>query len=79
MVRVAIVEDDPVFTQQLRNYLQQYGLENGTSFQITAYTDGDEIVEKAGAEYKHYPHGHPDAVHGRHVRGGGRSAGLTRK
>ena len=50
MVRVAIVEDDPVFMEQLRNYLQQYAQENGTSFQITAYTDGDEIVEKYKAE-----------------------------
>ena len=51
MVRVAIVEDDPAFMEQLKTYLQQYGLENGTSFQITAFTDGDEIVEKYKAEY----------------------------
>ena len=51
MVRVAIVEDDPAFMEQLKTYLQQYGLENGASFQIKAFTDGDEIVEKYKAEY----------------------------
>jgi len=51
MVRVAIVEDDPAFMEQLKTYLQQYGQENGVRFQITAFTDGDEIVEKYRAEY----------------------------
>ena len=51
MVRIAIVEDDPVFIEQLRKYLQQYGQENGICFQITTYTDGDEIVEKYKAEF----------------------------
>lgn len=50
MVRIALVEDDPVFIEQLRKYLQQYGQENGIQFQITVYTDGDEIVENYKAD-----------------------------
>ena len=45
MIRIAIVEDDRTFTAQLRDYLQMYSRENGVSFQITAFTDGDEITE----------------------------------
>lgn len=51
MIRIAIVEDDRTFTAQLRDYLQAFSRENGVSFQITAFTDGDEITENYRAEY----------------------------
>ena len=51
MIQIAIVEDDRTFTAQLRDYLQTFSRENGVSFQITAFTDGDEITENYRAEY----------------------------
>ena len=51
MIRIAIVEDDRTFTAQLRDYLQTFSRKNGVSFQITAFTDGDEITENYRAEF----------------------------
>lgn len=45
MVRVAIVEDDPIYTEQLRSFLKRHQQESGESYQITAFTDGEDIVE----------------------------------
>lgn len=51
MIRVAIVEDDRRFSTQLRDFLQTYSRDNGVEFQITTFTDGDEITENYRAEY----------------------------
>ena len=51
MIRVAIVEDDQHFSTQLRDFLQTYSRENGVEFQITTFSDGDEITENYRAEY----------------------------
>ena len=44
MIRVAVVEDDELYTQQIIGYLKQYEEENGTGFDIACFTDGDGIV-----------------------------------
>lgn len=51
MISIAIVEDDRTFTAQMRDYLQTFSRENGVSFQVTTFTDGDEITENYRAEY----------------------------
>ena len=51
MIRIAIVEDDRKFIGELRGYLQTYSRENGVSFQIVTFTDGDEIVEGYKADH----------------------------
>lgn len=51
MIRVAIVEDDRRFADQLRGFLQMYSRDNGVEFQITTFADGDEITENYRAEY----------------------------
>ena len=51
MVRIALVEDDAGYREQLRQYLEQYEQECGEHFRITVFTDGDEIVENYRAEY----------------------------
>lgn len=51
MIRIAIVEDDRKFIVELREFLQTYSRENGVSFQIATFTDGDEIVENYRADY----------------------------
>ena len=44
MIRVAIVEDDAVYAQQLSDYLRKYQSEYPDTFEITTFTDGDGIV-----------------------------------
>lgn len=51
MVRVAIVEDDPVYAQQLERYLSQYEKTSGERFAITCFRDGDEIALEYEAKY----------------------------
>lgn len=51
MIRIAIVEDEIVYAQQLQEFLRQYESEQEENFQITVFSDGDEIVHKYKAEY----------------------------
>lgn len=45
MIRIAIVEDEPLYTKQLQEHLERYQIETGIMLKITRYTDGDEIAE----------------------------------
>lgn len=51
MIRIAIVEDENIYALQLQEFLKQYERENEENFQITLFSDGDEIVHKYKAEY----------------------------
>ncbi len=51
MIRIAIVEDEKKYQEQLKKYLNQYEKERSSSFDITVYADGDEIVENYRCEY----------------------------
>ena len=51
MIRVALVEDDESYRRQLKDYLAQYEKETGESFQISVFSDGDEITENYSACY----------------------------
>lgn len=51
MVRIALVEDDAAYRQQLVQYLEQYTRESGVKFRITAFSDGDAIVDGYSANY----------------------------
>ncbi|MBQ9289925.1 MAG: response regulator transcription factor [Clostridia bacterium] len=51
MIRVALVEDDAGYRSQLEEYLAQYQREHDESFQITSFSDGDEIAENYTARY----------------------------
>ncbi len=45
MYRIAIVEDEKEFREQLQEYLKQYEKENSVSFQISVFEDGEDIVK----------------------------------
>ncbi len=45
MYRIAIVEDEPGCTAQLRGYLMRYAQETDQQFQIVAFSDGSEILK----------------------------------
>ena len=51
MIRIAIVEDEELYAEQLRTYLQQYEKEHGDKFENTTYTDGDGIVSKYRSQF----------------------------
>jgi len=51
MIRIAIVEDEKRYQEQLKEYLHQYEKEHSCSFDITVYTDGDEIADNYRCEY----------------------------
>lgn len=46
MIKIAIVEDEHAYAMQLQEYLRQYESENGEVFEISLFSDGDEIVNK---------------------------------
>ncbi len=44
MYRVAVVEDEKEYREQIVSYINRYGLEHQVSFDITQYEDGEDIV-----------------------------------
>ena len=46
MIKIAIVEDEDAYRMQLKEYLHKYERENGEVFEISLFSDGDEIVRK---------------------------------
>ena len=51
MIKIAIVEDEAMNAKQLEEFLHQYEKENGEAFDITIYSDGDQIVNKYQSQY----------------------------
>ena len=51
MYRIAIVEDDKSFIEELKKYLEQYSQEEGQEFEISTFYDGEEILENHVSGY----------------------------
>ena len=51
MIRVAIVEDEQNYIEELTAYLHQYEKENGEVFDIKVFMDGDTIVHGYSPQY----------------------------
>ena len=51
MVRIALVDDDASYREELIRYLKQYEQESGENFDITAFADGEEILDGYTASY----------------------------
>ena len=51
MIKIAIVEDEHAYAMQLQEYLRKYESENGEVFEISLFSDGDEIVNKYNPVY----------------------------
>ncbi len=45
MLRLAIVDDDGGYRKEIRALLEKYEAEYGEQFQMSEYTDGDELLE----------------------------------
>ena len=44
MIKIAIVEDEAAVRDQLTDYVRRYTRQYGTEFEVTCFTDGDEIL-----------------------------------
>ncbi len=51
MYRIAIVEDDREYVNELQMYLKKYGQENGLEFELSVFYDGAEILENYVPKY----------------------------
>ena len=51
MYRIAIVDDDREFVEELKKYINQYGQEEGQEFEVSAFYDGAEILESYVPKY----------------------------
>ena len=51
MYRIAIVEDDRNFIEELQTYLEQYAQEEKQEFEISVFYDGAEILENYEPNY----------------------------
>ena len=45
MIKIVIVEDEAAVRDQLTDYVRRYTRQYGTEFEVTCFTDGDEILE----------------------------------
>lgn len=51
MIRIAIVEDEAHYKEQLMEFLHKFELELGENIEIETYSDGDEFVEAYKAQF----------------------------
>lgn len=51
MIKIAIVEDDITYSNQLQDYLRRYESEYGEKFDVSTYFDGDAIVEDYHSQF----------------------------
>lgn len=51
MIRIAVVEDESHYKEQLVEYLQRFAKEEGETIDIETYSDGDGIVEDYKAQF----------------------------
>ena len=51
MIHIALVEDDEEYRSVILDYLHRYEAESGQRFQISSFTDGEEIVNGYKAVY----------------------------
>ncbi len=51
MVKIAIVEDDELYINQLQQYLMDYQAETGEDFEVKIYRDGDAVTADYRAQY----------------------------
>lgn len=50
-IRIAIVEDEPLFAKQLEDYIRQYEKESGKQIHITMFADGEDITDRYSGSY----------------------------
>lgn len=51
MIRIAVVEDEQIYRNQITEYLQRYEKESKEKLQVHVYRDGDDILETYRAQF----------------------------
>lgn len=51
MIHIAIVEDETLYLEQLKQYIERYSRETGTECRVTYFRDGDEIAINYSGDY----------------------------
>jgi DNA-binding LytR/AlgR family response regulator len=51
MIRIAIVEDEVLYQEQLTDYLRRFEEDRGETIEIELFSDGDEFVENYKAQF----------------------------
>ena len=51
MYRIALVDDEKIFTDQLEEYIKQYQAENPVEFQVSVFHSSTEFIENFAKEY----------------------------
>lgn len=51
MIHIAVVEDEPLFVQQMQEYIRQYERERKKEIKVTVFSDGQNIAEDYKGEY----------------------------
>ncbi|WP_407272833.1 LytR/AlgR family response regulator transcription factor [Radiobacillus sp. PE A8.2] len=51
MLRIAVVEDESIYQEQLLDYLQKFQKENQVSLDVETFTDGDQFINKYDAQF----------------------------
>ena len=51
MIRIALVEDDPAYAEQLTSYLREYEKESKERISVQRFSDGEDIVTGYRADY----------------------------
>ena len=50
MIRIALVEDDPAYAEQLLSYLKEYEKESKERISVQTFSDGEDIVTEQRLE-----------------------------
>lgn len=51
MIKIAVVEDEEIFRQQLESYIDRYKKENNVALVVHYFSDGTEITDGYSAQY----------------------------
>lgn len=51
MIKIAIVEDEVKFVDQLKEYIEQYQKERNQEFKVSVFLDGEDIIENYRCQY----------------------------
>ena len=51
MIRIAVVEDEELYAEQLQNYISKYAEEQKKQLKVTWFQDGEDIVSGYKGEY----------------------------
>lgn len=51
MIHLAIVDDEILYVEQLKKFIEQYSMESGNEIQVRIFEDGEDITEHYRAEF----------------------------